>query len=471
LNLGACLADDMGLGKTLQTITLVEKFRTDPTRKAIAKGKPKLSTQISLFDTQNSDEEDGFEYQTPSIIVMPTSLLHNWRMEMRKFAPHLNVLIHYGPERTRNVRNFDFYDVVLTSYGVIRNDINWLRNYKFNLLILDESQFIKNPTSKNYKSLLTLESFQRVILTGTPIENSLKDLWAQMNFINPGVLGSLNLFQNRFISPIEKSGDEEAYLKLRTLIHPFILRRTKEEVAKDLPPVQNFVEYCEMNESQKELYEKEKAKARNFLMREVKRNGIESSAMVVLRALIRLRQIAIHPELIDEKGLGSGKFEMIKEKIKVVLSEDHNLLIFSSFVKHLDLLQSFLEEKRIPYSILKGDTLNREQVIEEFNREDSKKVFLISIKAGGFGLNLTKADYVFITDPWWNPAVEEQAISRAHRIGQTRNVFVYRFISQASIEEKIVKLQERKKELADQLINSDNVLKDLNYSDLESLFS
>ncbi|MFW5755969.1 MAG: DEAD/DEAH box helicase, partial [Tangfeifania sp.] len=307
-----------------------------------------------------------------------------------------------------------------------------------------------------------LKSEYRLVLTGTPIENSLSDLWSQMNFLNRGMLGNLAFFRRYFITPIEKRNQQEAQEKLQILIRPFILRRTKEEVAKDLPPLMEQVIFCEMTESQQKTYEREKSVIRNSILDSIEENGVNKSAMIVLQGLTKLRQLANHPKLLgEEKETESGKFEEIFLMLENLVAEKHKVLIFSSFVKHLELLKEQIEKNNWKYSLLTGQTSHREKVISQFQNEPDNRIFLISLKAGGVGLNLTGADYVFIIDPWWNPAAENQAISRAHRIGQKRHVFVYRFITENSIEEKIQKLQGRKNSLADKFINSNNPLQEI----------
>jgi SNF2 family DNA or RNA helicase len=344
---------------------------------------------------------------------------------------------------------FENYDLILTTYGVVRNEYEQLKEYEFLYIILDESQTIKNPDSKIFQAVTELQSKHRLVLTGTPIENSLTDLWSQIEFINPGILGDLGFFKEYFAYPIEKEGDDKKREKLKHLIHPFILRRTKQEVAPDLPQLTEQIRFCSMSESQKSYYEEEKSKVRNEILNSIEEMGVEKSTMMVLNALIRLRQIANHPIMIDQNyEFDSGKFEEISDSLENMYFEGHKVLIFSSFVKHLELFRKWFEAKGWKYSMLTGETRNREEVVNNFQTKDDNKFFLISLKAGGVGLNLTAADYVFLLDPWWNPAAEMQAINRAHRIGQTNKVFVYRFISAETIEEKIIKLQERKAELA-----------------------
>jgi SNF2 family DNA or RNA helicase len=356
----------------------------------------------------------------------------------------------------------------------VRQDILKLSTYRFHYIILDESQMIKNPSSKLYNAILSLQSDHKVVLTGTPIENSLTDLWSQINFVNPGLLGTLGFFKRSFVQPIEKKGDEEREAKLKELINPFILRRTKLEVARELPPVYEQIRYVNMTESQLRLYEEEKSKVRNALLENFEEIGLERSSIMVLQALTRLRQIANHPDLVEDyQGEGSGKFNEVYRDIESVVSEGHKVLVFSSFVKHLDLFKARFEQDGIRYAYLTGSRsqAQRKEAVYNFQNNNDCPLFLISLKAGGVGLNLTAADYVFILDPWWNPAAEMQALNRAHRIGQENRVFVYRFISNDSIEEKILSLQERKQELAETFVRSNNPLKSLSEEELLELLS
>lgn len=465
---GGCLADDMGLGKTLQTLALLLKFKR-PDSSPVTTGNQTNDGQLSLFSGTESSET----IQPASLIVLPTSLVHNWEAEIQKFTPSLKVYRHVGQQRKTNsdleqaTLNFD---VILTTYGTVRNDAEQLAKLKFYYLILDESQYVKNPSSKTYKAVIKLHSEHRLALTGTPIENSLSDLWAQMNFLNKGMLGNLAFFRRFFITPIEKHGNTDQQEKLQILIRPFVFRRTKEEVAKDLPPLMEQTVVCEMDESQHSIYETEKSIIRNSILAGIEKEGVKKSSIIILQGLTRLRQLANHPRLLDgfEKG-ESGKFEEIFRMLENVVAEKHKVLVFSSFVKHLELIKSRIEKENWKYSILTGQTSNRKEVIRQFQEDTENRIFLISLKAGGVGLNLTSADYVFIIDPWWNPAAENQAISRAHRIGQNKHVFVYRFITQGSIEEKIQQLQNRKSALADKFINSNNPLQEMTKEELLGL--
>ena len=467
--LNGCLADDMGLGKTLQTLVLLLKLKRkeDPDSCFYSETKG----QLSLF---KSNEIRDAERQPSSLIVLPVSLLHNWENEIKKFAPSLKVFSYSGAKRREKLdlsQLVFYYDIILTTYGTVRNDTEVLSRHTFFYLILDESQNIKNAESKSYRAVVSLQSKHRLSLTGTPIENSLSDLWSQMNFLHPGLLGSFRFFKETFLLPIERDHDREVTSRLNQLIGPFILRRTKEQVEADLPPVTEEMLTIEMTPGQLDLYDSEKSSVRNYLMQNIEDLEPRHTTFVVLQALTRLRQIAIHPRLIDPvSGLESGKFNEILSMLEILVSENHKILVFSSFVKHLNLLDEACRNMNWGFCKLTGKTTDRKSVIEEFQSRSDKNIFLISLKAGGVGLNLTAADYIFIIDPWWNPASEMQAISRAHRIGQDKKVFVYRFISEKSIEEKIQLLQEKKAALANEFINRNDPFAILGKEELMQLF-
>lgn len=441
--LGGCLADDMGLGKTIQTLALLLSLKE---RREAISGTP----------TDGDANTIGYT----SLIIVPTSLVHNWIQELLRFTPGLTYYSHTGPSRSKSITDIVKHDVVISTYGVVRNDIDLLKEIRFKYLILDESQTIKNPQSKIYRSVLLLKASNYLTISGTPIENSLSDLWAQLNFLNRGMLGSIKSFNDEFIQPIEKNNDAQKEELLKSLIEPFILRRTKEQVAKDLPDLTEQVIYCEMSDSQRKCYESEKSSIRNSILENIAALGYDRSAIAIFRGLTRLRQLANHPNMVEEySDSDSGKFEEITRSIDSIVAEGHKILIFSSFVKHLKIVANYLECSNIPHEILTGSTTNRKDVVDHFQNDSTVKVFLISIKAGGVGLNLTAADYIFILDPWWNPAVENQAVSRAHRIGQDKNIFVYRFITLETVEEKILRLQEKKELLAHAFVDSANPLK------------
>jgi SNF2 family DNA or RNA helicase len=448
--LGGCLADDMGLGKTIQTLALLQHNKeniTPPERSD-------LQTDLNLFG--NADPK------LTSLIIVPASLIYNWENEIKRFVPEMKVYSYKGNQRKKSASWLQNFDIILSSYHTIRQDIELISSFSFHYIILDESQLIKNPASMLYKTVTRLNSEFKLVLTGTPVENSLTDLWTQLNFVNPGLLGELSFFRREFAKPIEKMGDDKKEVKLRKIIQPFILRRTKEMVASDLPPVTEQTVFCDMTEEQLKIYEEEKSSVRNSILKNTESNGLEKSAIVVLQGLMKLRQISNHPLLaFEDYTSGSGKFETVLQDMESVISEGHKILVFSSFVKHLDLYAAELRKKRICFTMLTGASINREKIVNSFQNDPENKIFLISLKAGGVGLNLTAADYVFILDPWWNPASEMQARNRAHRIGQDKSVFVYRYITSNSIEEKIVRLQEKKSKLADTFISSNNPLKDL----------
>lgn len=434
---GGCLADDMGLGKTIQTLALLQAQK-----EAGAVG--------------------------PSLLVMPTSLLYNWRLEAERFTPDLKVFLYTGTFRDKNTEQFKDYDLILTSYGIVRMDVDLLKTFRFNYIILDESQAIKNPTSGVSKAVMKLHAAHRLILTGTPLENSTLDLWAQMTFINPGLLGNQSFFKKEYLMPIEKKNDADKRQRLYDHIKPFILRRHKSQVATDLPEKVESIQYCDMSEDQEAKYEEAKSYYRNLILEQIDNEGYARSQMAVLQGLSKLRQLANHPRMVDEGYEGeSGKFEDIIHKLETAISEDHKILVFSQFVKHLTLVRKYLDKKRIRYAYLDGATKDRQREVETFQSDPTLKLFLISLKAGGVGLNLTAADYVFILDPWWNPAVEAQAIDRAHRIGQEQTVFTYKFITKNTVEEKILTLQQAKRQLADELIsNEEGFLKSLSREDI-----
>ncbi len=441
-NFGGCLADDMGLGKTVQTLALL----------------------------QHQKEKNPGQ---PSLLIMPTSLIYNWQIEASKFAPELKVLVYTGIQRDKDPSHFAQYDLIITSYGITRIDIDILADFYFNYIVLDESQAIKNPGSQIAKSVRQLKSRHRLILTGTPLENSTMDLWSQMHFINPGLLGDAKYFKNQFQLPIEKKGDIDKTKRLNAIVKPFVLRRQKSQVAKDLPEKFENIKYSQMSETQEAYYEEVKSSFRNEIMGTIGKKGAKKSNLLLLQGLSKLRQIANHPKMVDPDYTGdSGKMEDIHYMLEEALSEGHKVLIFSQFVKHLSLVRSHLEDQNIPYAYLDGSTQNRQGEVERFQNNPDLKVFLISLKAGGLGLNLTEADYVFLLDPWWNPAVEAQAVDRAHRIGQSRSVFTYKFITRNSVEEKILKLQRNKLKLATDLIHiEESFVKQLSNSDISELLA
>ncbi|MET4142917.1 SNF2-related protein [Pedobacter sp. UYP1] len=443
-NFGGCLADDMGLGKTIQTLAMLQKLK----------------------------EEDELNHtHSTSLIIMPTSLIYNWLAEAKKFTPKLKILPHTGSTRNKDVSHFIKYDIVITTYGITRVDVNEIQDFYFNYIILDESQNIKNPSSKSFKSVRQLKSRHRLILSGTPVENSVGDLWTQLTFLNPGLLGTQAFFNEEYVQAIEKRKDEDKAKKLQAIIKPFVLRRTKEQVAEELPAKTEQIIYCDMSEDQASYYEKTKSAYRNDLLSSMDDGTYAKKQVQLLQGLTALRQLANHPSMIDDEYLSdSGKFENVIHTLDNVLKGGHKVLIFSQFVKHLTIFKHHFEKELIPFAYLDGSTKNRGEIVSEFQENKDLKVFLISIKAGGVGLNLTQADYVFILDPWWNPAVEQQAIDRSHRIGQEKKVFIYKFIAKDTVEEKILALQNRKKRLASSLITTEeSFFKSLSKEDIREI--
>ena len=440
---GGCLADDMGLGKTVQILTFLQH--------------------------QKNQFPDGVH-----LVVMPTSLIFNWQAEAEKFTPELRLHVHRGVMRQRDINFFKNFDVILTTYGTMRSDVAVLQNFEFNYIVLDESQAIKNPDSLTSKASRLLKSKNRLTMTGTPVENNTFDLYSQMEFLNPGLLGNPEFFRTEYANAIDKHQDKEKAQELRRLIYPFMLKRTKEEVAPDLPDKTETILYCEMDPKQRKVYETFREKYRQQIADKLATEGLNKSSFLVLEALMKLRQICDSPALLSDDvdyGNDSAKLDEIVREIEENAS-NHKILIFSQFLKMLDLVKTHLEKAHIPYEYLDGQTTDRASRVNRFQNDQSCRVFLMSLKAGGVGLNLTEADYVYLVDPWWNPAVERQAIDRTHRIGQTKKVFAYKMICKDTIEEKILLLQARKKELADDLVSTEQgFVKKLTQDDIMALFS
>ncbi|OFX21800.1 MAG: hypothetical protein A2033_05805 [Bacteroidetes bacterium GWA2_31_9] len=471
-NFGGCLADDMGLGKTLQTITLLKKIVIDKTNvisKKVVKSDLK-PIQLSLFD--EIDEQIQFENQVvPSLIICPTSIVYNWENEFKKFAPDIKVLTYTGSQRNELFSMFQKFDVIITSYGIARQDAERLTAFNFFYIILDESQNIKNSDSKIFQAVTSLKSSYKLVLTGTPIENSIMDLWSQFQFLNPDMLGNKISFAEEYANSVKEQNDLKIK-RLKKIISPFILRRTKQEVEKDLPIHTKQLIYCEMSDEQRTYYETEKSKARNAIIEADLNNDKRELRKVTFHAISKLRQIANHPAMVNsEYQNSSGKFEEVCSRIQIINNESNKILIFSSYVKHLKLIASFLDNSDIPYLTFTGEVKikNRTEIINKFQNTNDFNILLISLKAGGVGLNLTAASYVFVLDPWWNPASEEQAISRAHRIGQKNKVISLKFISKNTIEEKIQQLQQNKSDIADMFINSNTNPIQLSSSEILSL--
>lgn len=470
---GGLLADDMGLGKTIQTLAFFEALHQQ-----------KNKTKVELTPEQRFAEinaNGGLENikknlkTVPFIVVAPTSLVFNWINEINKFTG-LNAFVYAGNQRNRYVwEYFNDFDVIITTYGTIRNDMDVLNRMKFGVAVFDEAQNLKNPASATAKACFDLNAKQKILLTGTPIENSTLDLWSLMNVANPGMLGSFSKFSKNYGAKIEKEGDESKIKHLQSISQPFILRRTKEQVAKELPPRIEQTIYCEMEAEQSSLYEKTKSHYRNEIFKTIQDKGLNKSRLHVLKGLLKLRQLSNHPRLLEDNSkVESAKFIQIKENLLSVLEAGNKVLIFSQFVSHLKLFREELNKLQIPYAYLDGSVTGeeREHQVKLFQETEDYPVFLISLKAGGVGLNLTKADYVFLADPWWNPAVERQAMDRAHRIGREKTVFVYKFITVDSVEEKIAKLQEKKKILAGNIISDENAwLSSIDQSDIEDILN
>ena len=407
------------------------------------------------------------------MIVVPTSLIFNWQAEVQKFAPSLKILTIYGADRLKDIHTFDEYEIVLTSYGTLLSDILFLKKYVFNYIFLDESQAIKNPESQRYKAVRLLQSRNKIVLTGTPIENHAFDLYAQMSFACPGLLGTKQFFKDHYSMPIDKFKDIKRAQELQQKVSPFILRRTKKQVAKELPEKTEMVLFCEMGTEQRRVYEAYEKEFWQYLNTTAE-GDIPRDQLHVLQGLTKLRQICDSPALLNDEeyyGNASAKIEVLLEEIESK-SGQHKILVFSQFVSMLDLIKKELENKDIPFAYLTGQTQNRAKKVASFQENDEIRVFLISLKAGGVGLNLTEADYVYLVDPWWNPAVENQAIDRCYRIGQTKNVVAVRLICPDTIEEKIMNLQTAKKALASDLVKTDSDrLKSLKKEDLLKMLS
>jgi superfamily II DNA or RNA helicase len=445
-HLGGCLADDMGLGKTVQVLALMAS-RRDSTQAADSAAKP-------------------------SIVVVPRSLVFNWFMEVARFTPTLRVLDYTGPNRSEMLAQLDGADVLITTYGILRRDIVTLKALNFDYAILDEAQAIKNADSQAAKASRLLQAEHRLALTGTPVENHLGDLWSLFEFLNPGMLGRASVFQQ--ITKTSEAQDDAQLNLLATAIRPVMLRRTKAQVLHDLPDKTEQTVFCDLPPAQRQLYDELRDYYRTQLQQRVQEVGLKRSKIQILEALLRLRQAACHPGLIDPEHSGnpSAKLDALLEQLEEVIAEGHKALVFSQFTSLLAIVRKQLDARGMAYTYLDGRTRKRQERVERFQKDPSCPLFLISLKAGGHGLNLTAAEYVFILDPWWNPAVEAQAIDRAHRIGQTRSVFAYRLISRDTVEDKIVALQQSKRELAESIVAADgNLMRQLTAADLELLIS
>lgn len=433
-SLGGCLADDMGLGKTIQAITLL----------------------ASLYP----------EEEKPTLIIMPKSLLFNWASEIDKFSPWLSYYIYHG--QTRDPACAKEKNLILTTYATVRNDIKTLSEEEFCYIILDESQSIKNINSQVSKAVMLLKSKHRLALSGTPIENNLGELYSLFRFLSPSMFGSAQDFNRYYAAPIQKENDKDALHELKKKIYPFILRRLKKDVLKELPDKIEQTLFVEMGPEQKAFYEQRRRFYHQAIKTQIAANGIKKSQFFIFAALSELRQIASIPESKSAKKIISPKREVLMENILDVVANNHKVLVFANFLDAIDILAEDLQKAGIDYLVMTGATRDRKSLVETFQNDETIKVFLMTLKTGGLGLNLTAADYIFIFDPWWNKAAENQAIDRTHRIGQDKTVFSYKLITKETIEEKILKLQELKSELFDSLISSDGALiKTLDEKDVE----
>ncbi len=435
--LGGCLADDMGLGKTVQAIALLSAFYPDE--------------------------------QKPSLIIMPRTLLFNWQKEIEKFNPGLKTYIYHG--LGRDLKKINEFQLILTTYSTVRNDIEKLKEIDFFYTILDESQNIKNLATQANKAIMLLKNKHRLALSGTPLENNLDELFALFRFLNPAMFGSLTDFHTHYTYPIQKQEDKDVMQELKKKIYPFILRRLKQEVLTELPEKVEQVIYVDMSEEQKLLYEQKRNYYYNQINKQIKNSGINKSQFFILQALTELRQIASIPESKSDFQIISPKREVLLENLLEAIANNHKVLIFANYLDAIEVIGQDLAKNAINYQVMTGATTNREQLVKEFQENDEVKVFLLTLKTGGVGLNLTASDRVFIFDPWWNKSVENQAIDRVHRIGQNKTVFSYKFITRNTIEEKILILQNKKMQLLNNIISSDSAgLKSLNEKDIEYIF-
>ncbi|MBN2533141.1 MAG: DEAD/DEAH box helicase [Spirochaetales bacterium] len=437
-----CLADDMGLGKTIQTLALLEKL--------------KENKELGLC-----------------LLVIPVTTFANWESEITRFAPDLRFIRHAGRKRVQNIEDYNDFDIILVSYHTLRNDIEIFSAMVYDFLILDESQSIKNIFSKTFKAVRILKAKHKLSLTGTPVENNTLELWAQMEFLNPGILGSYNDFKKKFTKPIEEYKDNNASEKLKRIVYPFILRRKKEEVIDDLPEKEIIYKYVEMDIIQREAYSEVSRYYKEKLKATIRQKGIRKSSIEIIEALLRLRQMVLFPFLVSSQyaHINSCKFDLLKEMLDEILGEDHKVLIFSQFVQVLKQLEEYIKMNHIPYAYIDGSTKKRSQEIKRFQENRDIPVFLLSLKAGGLGINLTAADYVILFDPWWNPAIEKQAIDRTHRIGQKQKVIAFKIIVKDSIEEKIIQLQNKKENLVNNIVMSEKrIFKSFDENEIMSFF-
>ena len=444
-NLGGCLADDMGLGKTVQVIALLNQMRQE-----------------------NPEEFDS----KPSIIIVPKSLISNWESEFKHFAPEFDLFVYYGADR--NIEEISKHQIIITTYAVTRIDIEKLQEIEFNFAILDEIQAIKNTASQVTKAVMLLNASHRFGLSGTPMENHLGELYSIFRFINPPMFGSVNDFNEKYLNPIQKDGDQQAAKQLSSKLNPFILRRLKKEVAKELPDKTEQILYVELSDEQKKLYESRREYFEKVITKELEgqkgKEGLGNAGFVVLQGLTELRQLASCPESKTDGQIQSSKWDVLISGLTELAENGHKCLVFTNFISCIESISQQLEENGIEHLVMTGATNNRSEIVKKFKTDSRYKVFLMTLKTGGVGLNLTEADYVYIIDPWWNTSAEQQAIDRTHRIGQTKNVFCYRMIAKNTIEEKILELQNRKKDLFAQVISSDTqLMKKLTVEDIDYL--
>ena len=457
---GACLADDMGLGKTIQILCYLATIQENNLLKSTSD--PEITTDLfAAIEPQKT--------KVKALIVAPKSLLFNWYQESKKFTPFFHCITYFGPTRKTILNRLKNYDLVFTTYGTLNKDVKELNNIGFNFIVVDESQNIKNKESVAYKNLATISALQKIVLSGTPIENSLTDVWSQMQLINKDILGNFDYFKKNYSDPIEKKQNENQLLELKKILSPFILRRTKEEVLNELPEKTEQVIYCELSKEQAKEYEKEKSKARNSILSIDKD---KPDRIQILKSLLRLRQWSNHPKLVDENlNIESGKLIEITTKIQTLVANNKKVLLFSSFVKHINIYENWCKENKINFQTLTGKTNKetREQLVYTFQNKPQPLLFFISLKAGETGLNLTEASYVLFLDPWWNPYKENQALSRAHRMGQTEKVTVLRFITKDTIEEKIILLQDKKRVLGNSIFDVDTEVTNEIFNNIEEL--
>jgi SNF2 family DNA or RNA helicase len=473
---GGILADEMGLGKTLQTLAFLRGMRN------------------AEYGTRNREAIPHSALRTPHLVVCPTSLVFNWIAETQKFTPELKVIALHGASRHKLFEQVSQCDLVVTSYALIRRDWERYAGMEFDTVILDEAQHIKNRQTQNAQAVKAIRSRHRLVLTGTPLENSVLDLWSIFDFLMPGYLGSAKDFKERYEVPITRERNADAQSRLSRRLKPFILRRLKRDVAADLPAKIEQVTFCELNDEQRALYQQVMEFSRKEVLEAVGEQGFARSRLVIFNALLRLRQICCDLRLLkvsregDEGSEGpdespspaslpsspsreaSGKVEAFDELLQEIVDGGHRVLVFSQFVSMLSLLKERLREQEIEFCYLDGSTANRGEVVAHFQKT-STPVFLISLKAGGVGLNLTGADTVVHFDPWWNPAVEDQATDRAHRIGQTRVVTSYKLITRGTVEEKILTLQQKKRDIIKATLGEEEFTNALSWDEIQELFS